>query len=81
MISNKTSAYYYAGRNFSRGLISSAEYLSESITSNQISVISSFLKSFPPFITRAKIPSRGIIQSPVAFFMAQPLLWHSLPIW
>ena len=34
----------------------------------------------PPSSTRAKTPSRGMMQSPTALYMAQ-WLWHSLPIW
>src|SRR4030042_1227327 len=34
----------------------------------------------PPRITLAKMPSRGIMQSPTCWRMAQAA-WHSLPIW
>ena len=43
------------------------------------SASSSPTDTFPPFNTRAKTPSLGMIQSPVFCLMIQSL-WHSLPI-
>ena len=40
----------------------------------QITVTGNSFEISPPWITLEKIPSLGMIQSPVAFFMAQPLL-------
>jgi len=42
-------------------------------------LIASPARMRPPLSTLAKIPSRGIMQSPVIFLMAQAL-WHFLPI-
>src|SRR5450756_3128364 len=45
-----------------------------------ITVMMSPASSVPGVMTRAKMPSRGMTQSPTSLRISQPR-WHSLPIW